>query len=404
MNTPSLYRIFLTFLQLGCMAFGGPAAHLVFFHRKFVDQLQWLNTTQYGQLIALAQLLPGPSSSQVGLSIGYLQRGYAGAFVAWLGFTLPSALLMSLIAVLGQHYFHILNSNSFHSIQLIVFSVIVWAFWQMLNSFCKSIWQYVLVLISVLILSFISISLNQLLVIILGAVFGLVMAKFSNSPQENKPASNSSIIHSSYIRPRHAPYWFIAFILPFFLIPILVKSGSWPELAFFADFYQTGSLVFGGGHVILPLLHQDFVATNLLSSQSFDLGYAFAQLMPGPLFSFASYVGALLPCTGSAWINALLATCAIFLPSFFLIFATLPYWSWLMQQRIIFQAVSGINAAVVGLLLYLLIDLSQAYFRSWSDLVFVIVMILLLRSKLPVWFSLIAGFILYQSYLNVVSF
>lgn len=156
--------------------------------------------------------------------------------------------------------------------------------------------------------------------------------------------------------------------------------------------------------MILPLLHQDFVTTNLLSPQSFDLGYAFAQLMPGPLFSFASYVGALLPWTGSPWINALLATCAIFLPSFFLIFATLPYWSWLMQRGIIFQAVSGINAAVVGLLLYLLIDLSQAYFRSWSDLVFVIVMILLLRSKLPVWFSLIAGFILYQSYLNFVSF
>ena len=404
MNMPSLYRIFLTFLQLGCMAFGGPAAHLVFFHRKFVGQLQWLNDTQYSQLVALAQLLPGPSSSQVGLSIGYLQRGYAGALVAWLGFTLPSALLMSMIAVLGQHYFHILNSNSFHSIQLIVFSVIVWAFWQMLNSFCKSIWQYVLVIISTLILSFVTIGLNQLLVIILGAISGIVMAKFSRTADENKPALISSIIHSSYIRPGHAPYWLIAFLLPFILIPVLVNLLDWKNLKFLADFYQTGSLVFGGGHVILPLLHQDFVATGLLSPQSFDLGYAFAQLMPGPLFSFASYVGALLPWTGSPWLNALLATCAIFLPSFLLIFATLPYWSWLMQQRIIFQAVSGINAAVVGLLLYLLIDLSQAYFRSWSDLVFVIIMILLLRSKLPVWLSLIAGFAVYQSYLNFFSF
>ena len=158
--------------------------------------------------------------------------------------------------------------------------------------------------------------------------------------------------------------------------------------------------MFGGGHVILPLLHQDFVTTGLVSAQSFDLGYAFAQLMPGPLFSFASYIGALLPWTPYVWLNAVLATCAIFLPSFFLIFATLPYWSWLMQQRHIHQAVMGINAAVVGLLLYLLLDLSQRYFSYGSDLVFVAVMIALLRSKLPVWFSLILGFVLYQSYLN----
>lgn len=400
MNTPSLYQIFLTFLQLGCMAFGGPAAHLVFFHRKFVGQLQWFTDTQYAQLVTLAQLLPGPSSSQVGLSIGYLQRGYAGALAAWLGFTLPSALLMSIIAVLGQHYFHILNSNSFHSIQLIVFSVIVWAFWQMLNSFCKTLWQYVLVALSTLLLFLIAASFNQLLVILLGAVFGLVMAKFAASPSENTAPVTSSLIRSAYIQPAHAPYWFIAFLLPFFLIPVLVNALGWKQLQFFADFYQTGSLVFGGGHVVLPLLHQDFVASGLLSAQSFDLGYAFAQLMPGPLFSFASYVGALLPWTGSPWLNALLASCAIFLPSFLLIFAALPYWSWLMQQRYILQAVTGINAAVVGLLLYLLIDLSQTYFRSWSDVIFVLLMILLLRSRLPVWLSLIGGFVIYQSYLH----
>ena len=128
-----------------------PAAHLVFFHRKFVTQLQWLNDTQYSQLVALAQLYP-PSSSQVGLSIGYLQRGYIGAVIAWLGFTLPSMILMALVALLGQSYFHILNSNSFHTIQLIVFSVIAWAFWQMLRSFCKMAWQYAILILSVILL------------------------------------------------------------------------------------------------------------------------------------------------------------------------------------------------------------------------------------------------------------
>lgn len=132
MSVISLYRIFLIFLQLGCISFGGPAAHLVFFHRKFVMQLQWLNDTQYSQLVALAQLLPGPSSSQVGLSIGYLQRGYLGALMAWLGFTLPSIILMTGVALLGQHYVHILNSNSFHTIQLIVFSVIARPFYSSL--------------------------------------------------------------------------------------------------------------------------------------------------------------------------------------------------------------------------------------------------------------------------------
>ncbi|WP_216940098.1 chromate efflux transporter [Acinetobacter sp. BY419] len=400
MASTSLYRIFLIFLQLGCISFGGPAAHLVFFHQKFVTQLQWLNDTQYSQLVALAQLLPGPSSSQVGLSIGYLQRGYTGAMMAWLGFTLPSVILMTLVAVLGQSYFHILSSNSFHTIQLIVFSVIAWAFWQMLRSFCKTAWQYAVLILSVILLMLVSGSFNQILVIMLGAVCGLVAGHFSRSGLEKPKEVSDTPLSSPYIRSAAAPYWLLTFMLPFLLLPLVGKLWDGSNLHFFANFYQTGSLVFGGGHVILPLLYQDFVTTGLVSAQPFDLGYAFAQLMPGPLFSFASYIGALLPWTPYLWLNAILATCAIFLPSFFLIFATLPYWSWLMQQRYIHQAVMGINAGVVGLLLYLLLDLSQRYFSYGSDLLFVAVMIALLRSKLPVWFSLILGFVLYQSYLN----
>ena len=168
MQSPTLYQIFLTFFKLGCTAFGGPAAHLVFFHHKMVGQLNWLNDTQYQQLVALAQLLPGPSSSQVGIGIGYMQRGYSGALMAWLGFTLPSALLMTLVALLGQRYFHILNSHSFHVIQLIVFAVVSWAFWQMLRSFCKSWWQYSLMIAATILLAVIPLSFNQILVILLG--------------------------------------------------------------------------------------------------------------------------------------------------------------------------------------------------------------------------------------------
>jgi chromate transporter len=175
MQSPTLYQIFLTFFKLGCTAFGGPAAHLVFFHHKMVGQLNWLNDTQYQQLVALAQLLSGPSSSQVGIGIGYMQRGYSGALMAWLGFTLPSALLMTLVALLGQRYFHILNSHSFHVIQLIVFAVVSWAFWQMLRSFCKSWWQYSLMIAATILLAVIPLSFNQILVILLAGLISIAM-------------------------------------------------------------------------------------------------------------------------------------------------------------------------------------------------------------------------------------
>jgi chromate transporter len=281
-----------------------------------------------------------------------------------------------------------------------VFAVVSWAFWQMLRSFCKSWWQYSLMIAATILLAVIPLSFNQILVILLAGLISIAMSKFqSQALLQSTPVKNATL-DTPYIQKKHAIYWFIAFLLPFISIPLLVQYLHWSELGFFADFYRTGSLVFGGGHVILPLLHQDFVSTQLVSAQAFDLGYAFAQLMPGPLFSFASYLGALLDWTDQLWLNALLATIAIFLPSFLLIFASLPYWSWLMQQAVIRHAVAGINAAVVGLLLYLVLQLGQSYLKRWEDVVFVIVIIYLLRSKLPLWFSLITGFAVYYSYLS----
>src|SRR5690606_37264555 len=160
---------------------------------------QWLNDTQYSQLVALAQLLPGPSSSQVGLSIGDLQIGYIGAVMAWLGFTLPSMIMMGLVALLGRGYFHILNSNSFHTIRLIVFSVIAWAFWKMLRSFCKTAWQYAVLILSVALLIVVSVSFNQILVIMLGAVCGLLAGHFYQSDSKPKEI-NKTAISSPYIR------------------------------------------------------------------------------------------------------------------------------------------------------------------------------------------------------------
>ena len=399
---PSLhYRtIFLNFLKLGCLAFGGPAAHLVFFHQTFVKQLNWLDDRQYAQLVALAQILPGPTSSQVGLAIGYVKKGYWGAILAWLGFTLPSALLMTMVALLSEQFFPLLSSAFFHSIQLIVLAVVTWAFWQMLRSFCTQVWQYILMLCSTLFIYTVSLPMNQIMVIFIAALLGIFFAQKNTATKENK-AENSFLTDAISSTKRSKAYlWFIVFILPFFIFPVLnwLHIGMFTQI--FESFYRTASLVFGGGHIILPFLHQDFVATGLISAEKFDLGYAFAQLMPGPLFSFASYIGALVPLTAFPVLNACIATLAIFIPSFLLVFGSLPYWSWLMNQAYIRHAVVGINAAVVGLLLSMVIQMAQHYIVQLTDLLFVAVVIALLKTRLPVWLSLIGSFLGYQLMLS----
>ena len=393
--TLSNFSLFKIFLKLGCTAFGGPAAHLVFFYRRFVQQLGYLDEQQYSHLLALAQILPGPTSSQMGIAIGYQLKGYRGALLAWLGFTLPSALLMTLAAMLGLQFSAYFSADFFHVIQLIVFSVVAWAFWQMLRSFCKDQWQYVFMLVSGLFVYLVPISINQVLVILFGALAGLVYLHYF--PQKNtlKPVTSISIT----AKKSFAYLWLILFALPFVLVPPLQYFFPNIWLDSFTGLYRTASLVFGGGHIILPFLQQDFVESGLVSQQHFDLGYAIAQLMPGPLFSFASYLGALLPLSSSAALNAAFATVVIFLPSFFLIFGALPYWSRLMQFPRLFQALAGINAAVVGLLLCLVVQMGEKYIRSGLDIVFIIAVIALLKSKVPVWLTLISSFFSYYGIL-----
>lgn len=392
-NKLSNFYIFMTFFRLGCIAFGGPAAHIVLFHNFLIKKSSWLDEQEYFKVLALAQIIPGPTSSQVGITIGYLKNGYAGALCAWLGFTLPSAILMMCAAVLGQYFFKYLNQQFFHVIQLIVLAVVVWAFWQMLRSLCQHLWQYVVMLLSTIFIYIVPLSTNQIIVILIAAILGLFFA-------QEKTQKNNLENKSIQLKNSKAYIWLIIFALPFILFPILNHLNSSLLLKSFEGFYQSASLVFGGGHIILPLLHQDFVATGLISNESFDFGYAVAQLIPGPLFSFASYLGALLPLTSSTVVNASLATIMIYIPSFLLIFGTLPYWSWLMQQQKIYKAIQGINAAVVGLLLCLIVQMTEKYIVQWLDILFVCMVILLLKSKLPIWFSLITSFSGYYFYLN----
>lgn len=388
-------QIFWLFLQLGCIAFGGPAAHLVLFYQRLVKDLHYISEQQYSEVLALAQILPGPTSSQVGIGLGYVLQGYGGALCAWLGFTLPSMLLMTIAAILGLKLSPYLSGDFFHVIQLLVLGIVLWAFWQMLRSFCKFTWQYMLMLLATLLLYVLPHGLNQLLVIVLGGVVGIYYASHSQNP------SIQPLLVSSK-QQSQAHFYIVLFVLPFILVPVLSALGPNLWLDSFMALYRTASLVFGGGHIILPLLQQEFVATAWLAQPQFDLGYALAQLMPGPLFSFASYLGALLPLSSSAGVNALFATVVIFLPSFLLMFGLLPYWSKLMQQPHLFRALVGINAAVVGLLLYLVLEMGQKYLSSIWDGIFVLVVIGLLRSKLPIWLSLIGSFAAYYAALTLL--
>lgn len=392
-----LSALFFIFLKLGCISFGGPSAHLVLFHRAFVDQYKWLSANEYAQLIALAQLLPGPTSSQVGISIGFLSKGYWGGFIAWLGFTLPAFVIMTSVAYFGQAYFSKLSLDVFHVIHLIVLAVVIWAFWQMLKSFCKETWQYLLMLASAAFIYFSPFALAQIMVIFGAGIIGIFAASKKKS-KTNKPV-DSTKYSLKPPKSNKAYIWLILFILPFLLFPLIQHFNTSPTVQSLASFYQSASMVFGGGHIILPLMHQDFVSTGLIPAEQFDLGYAFAQLIPGPLFSFASYLGALLHFTDSILLNAMIATVMIFLPSFLLIFGTLPYWSTLMKIKKISQAVSGINAAVIGLLLCLIFQMGEKNLTHIFDFIFVGCVVLLLRSKLPVWISLIGSFLAYSLFL-----
>lgn len=391
--TPSYLQLFWVFLKLGCTSFGGPAAHLVFFHNIFVKKLAWIDPQHYAQLVALGQILPGPTSSQVGIAIGYSLKGYSGAIISWLGFTLPSAILMCSAAFLGLEYQTYLTTHVFHVVQLIVLAIVIWAFWQMLQSFCHTIAQYILMLFTTLFVYFSTFLANQISALIFCALvsyFFLKTKTLTNNPKDQQ-------LHTQ--KKKNFNYlWLILFILPILVLPTLNSQNLFIQS--FQNFYSNASFVFGGGHIILPLLHQSFVESQLIDSTNFDLGYALVQLMPGPLFSFASYLGTFLAFTPYPLFNALLATIAIFLPSFFLIFGCLPYWSRLMNNDKLLQTIAGLNAAVVGLLLCLTVQMSEKYVSHFFDIIFICVVIFLLKSKLPIWLSLIGSFIVYLFMLN----
>ncbi|MBP0588653.1 chromate efflux transporter [Paraburkholderia sp. LEh10] len=342
------FEVLCVFLQLGCTCFGGPVAHIGYFRREFVERRRWLDESVFGDLVALCQFLPGPASSQVGFSIGLLRAGWWGGLAAWLGFTLPSAILMIGYASLAGLLDNALGKGLVHGLKLVAVAVVAQAIWDMARRLCADRPRAAIALAALAVLSVLHTVYAQIVVIGGGALLGLVLCKTSAA----QPAGGASRDAEAFSLPR------IASVVAFGLfcgllagLPALeaLRPSAW-TLRLFDVFYRSGALVFGGGHVVLPLLQQATVASGWIPANDFLAGYGAAQAVPGPLFTFASYLGWIMSPASLRGLGALCATAGIFLPGLLLVIAVLPHWQALRMRPPVAALLAGANAAVVGLL------------------------------------------------------
>ncbi|EMI4265809.1 chromate efflux transporter [Vibrio vulnificus] len=327
-----MLQIFKTFFWLGWISFGGPAAHIGYFRHTFVEKLKWISDEEYAQLVALSQFLPGPGSSQVGFGLGYKKGGLPGACAAFLGFTLPSVVIMLLLALVSSQVTDTaLFQNVVHGLKLLAVVVVADAAWGMYKNFCKTpLTVGISVATAVALLVFSDIA-TQMVVLIIAALIGVIALKGENKATE----------HS--FKPSLTPLLTFAALL--LLLPLLATAQ--PLVQLFNEFYQAGSLVFGGGHVVLPLLQN--IVGEQISQDAFLTGYAAAQAVPGPMFTFATYIGYVLH-PSSPILGAVVATLAVFLPGFLLMLGVLKNWQLLAANPRVSGALQGVNASVVGLL------------------------------------------------------
>ncbi|NOI76562.1 chromate efflux transporter [Vibrio coralliilyticus] len=363
-----MLSIFKTFFWLGWISFGGPAAHIGYFRNTFVEKLKWLDDKEYAQIVALSQFLPGPGSSQVGFALGYKRGGLPGACMAFLGFTLPSVLIMLALAVLSSQLTETsLFQNIVHGLKLLAVVVVADATWGMYKNFCKERLSVTLCLITAISLLVFPGIATQMLVLVIAALVGM---KYLGSQEQG-----------SQTRFEPSVFPLVLFVVLIVGLPFIAQS--LPALELFGDFFQAGSLVFGGGHVVLPLLQN--IVGDQLSQDAFLTGYAAAQAVPGPMFTFATYIGyELLPQAPIA--GALIATLGVFLPGFLLLLGVLKNWQSLAKMPKVSGAVNGVNAAVVGLLVAALYQpVFTSAVMSPIDISFVLIGFYLLKQlKLPI--------------------
>ena len=358
--------IFWAFLKLGCTSFGGPIAHIAYFRNEFVEQRKWLDDKAYTDLVALCNFLPGPASSQIGIALGTLKAGVPGGFAAWMGFTMPSALALLLFAYGFTAFGLSADAGWIHGLKIVAVAVVAQAVWGMGKTLCPDRLRATLAIAATLIVFAWPSAWGQIVAIVLGALVGL---RYLPPVTLHQPENTRFMVSKAAA----VAAWVLFFGL-LFALPAVARLTASQALATFDSFYRTGSLVFGGGHVVLPLLRNEVVLSGWVSDSVFLAGYGAAQAVPGPLFTFAAYLGSVLSVTPNGFLGGLLCLIAIFLPAFLLIIGALPFWDALRQKTHVQSALRGVGAAVVGLLLAALYDpVWTSSIKSTSDMALALV-------------------------------
>ncbi len=350
MPSVSRWEILWAAFRLGCTSFGGPVAHLGYFHAEYVQRRRWLSEAAYADLVALCQFLPGPASSQLGFSIGLLRGGLPGGLLAWLGFTLPSAVAMTLcgygVAAIGD----VSHSGWLKGLKLAAVAVVAQAVWAMATKLCPDrVRASVALIAAALALAFSTVALTQVAVLMAGGIFGWAFLRTDISGQMT--TAEIALAVPGFGRKSAVVSLTLFFVLLGGLPLLHLTSGS-QAIVVFDSFYRSGALVFGGGHVVLPLLRAETVTPGWVADDRFLAGYGLAQAVPGPLFTFAAYLGTVLtPPRPHGWTGSILCLGAIFLPTGLLVLGVLPFWEDLRRRPAAQATLRGANAAVVGLLL-----------------------------------------------------
>ncbi|QTK81051.1 Chromate transport protein [Agrobacterium tumefaciens] len=335
-------EVFAAFLKLGVTSFGGPIAHLGYFRDELVVRRKWIDETAYADLVALCQFLPGPASSQVGFALGLLRAGPLGALAAWTAFTLPSAILLVLFATVAASIDGPVGTGLLHGLKIVAVAVVAQAVWGMAKSLTPDRERASIALAAIVCVVFVAGAFGQVLALAVGAVAGLVFCRAEAAGQAS---------HLSFGVPKTVGFVSLAsFALLLVFLPLLAASDASQGLSLFDAFYRAGALVFGGGHVVLPLLQSEVVSNGWVTKDAFIAGYGATQAVPGPLFTFAAYLGAVVGPQPNGLAGAAIALVAIFLPGMLLLVGALPFWEGFRKRLLAQAAMRGANAAVVGIL------------------------------------------------------
>ncbi len=371
--------IFLSFLLLGLTSFGGPIAHIGYFRNFFVKQKKWLDEKLYADFVSLCNFLPGPSSSQVGISIGYYFKGIKGAILAWIGFTMPSVIILMLFGYAILNYDSSIPQGVLKGLKAIVVVIVFQAILGMSKNLLKDNMGYIITFFTALFLIISPSSLNQLICLIISGLIGV----FVYREQKRKEKNKKFFIEINF--------WKISPLILFFvfliILPIMNEIFNSNLLNLANSFFKVGSMVFGGGHVVLPLLKEEFVASGMIENDLFLAGYGASQAIPGPLFTFSSYLGIFLKSEINTLFTSIFCLFFIFLPSFLLIIGTLSIWNELRKFDSIISAFKGVNASVIGLLIAALYDpIIISSLESYYDSALILIsFVILFFTKIPQW-------------------